>query len=293
MPFQLAGGNAANQDYDYQSGSGMDNFMSRSIDEVSWQSSLGTNYNTLSELPIGLLPTTATPTNNESTQVSGASSGTAVLGGTGTGNASGGGSAASGTAAAINIDSGSQNITIFDGTNNRLILGLNPTTNTWGGFSTPPGINITNAKTPQQLAWSTDYPSLIVLANEQVQFPAIPVTTTEYVWQQFVIPHGQPNIPAFFAYVYINFKTTPIANFAQNYYAPIISNISFADPQNTLYSFYVGVDTVNLYLQRLITNSMSNVTANPSTVTYQILQQTAGAVSLNPNAVYTSGSQIT
>jgi hypothetical protein len=92
MAFQLLGGSAANQDYDYQSGAGMDNFMSRSIDEVSWQTTLGANYNTLSSLPIGLMQTTATPTNFDATQTSGSLGGTISVGG-GSNSGSGGGSA--------------------------------------------------------------------------------------------------------------------------------------------------------------------------------------------------------
>lgn len=96
MAFQLQGGNAANQDYDYQSGSGMDSFMSRSIDEVSWQTTLGTTYNTLAQAPIGSSAftnlSTSTPTNFDATQVSGSMGGTVSVGG-GSNSGSGGGSA--------------------------------------------------------------------------------------------------------------------------------------------------------------------------------------------------------
>lgn len=91
MSYQLSGGNAGQNDYDYQSGSGMDNFMSRSIDEVSWQANLGSAYNSLSELPIGLSPTSATPTNFDATQVSGSMGGALSVGG-GSSSGSGGGS---------------------------------------------------------------------------------------------------------------------------------------------------------------------------------------------------------
>jgi hypothetical protein len=116
MPYQLMGGSAAANDYDYQSGSGMDSFMSRSIDEVSWQSSLGTQYNTLQELPIGVYPTTSTPTNYDLTAISGSQSGTTTIGG-----ASGGGGASSAGGLAINATD--QNITLSDGITNRLLLG--------------------------------------------------------------------------------------------------------------------------------------------------------------------------
>lgn len=115
MSFQQQGGNAVSNDYDYQTGSGMDNFLSRSIDEVSWQANLGTAYNSLSELPIGLLPTTATPTNFDATQISGSQSGTTTLGGSAGGSAGGSGSLA--------IDATNNVITLNDGTNDRLILG--------------------------------------------------------------------------------------------------------------------------------------------------------------------------
>jgi hypothetical protein len=89
MAFQLQGGNAASQDYDYQSGSGMDNFMSRSIDEVSWQANLGSVYNSLSELPIGLSPTSSTPTNFDATQISGSQGGITTVGGNNGSNSNG------------------------------------------------------------------------------------------------------------------------------------------------------------------------------------------------------------
>lgn len=115
MSFQLQGGSAATNDYDYQSGSGMDNFMSRSIDEVSWETSLGSTYTSLSTLPIGLSPTTATNTNYDYTQISGSQSGTTTVGGSQGGSAGGTGS--------LLINATQQNITLSDGTTNRLLLG--------------------------------------------------------------------------------------------------------------------------------------------------------------------------
>jgi hypothetical protein len=117
MAFQLQGGNAANQDYDYQSGSGMDNFMSRAIDEVSWQSSgLGTSYNTLSQSSIGqsayTYASTATPTNFDTTSVSGSLGGTISVGG-GSTNGSGGGSAGN-----VVIDGINGAISILDSSGN-------------------------------------------------------------------------------------------------------------------------------------------------------------------------------
>ena len=115
MAYQQLGGSAANNDYDYQSGSGMDTFLSRSIDEVSWQTDLGTYYNSLSQLPIGQYPTQATPTNYDLTQISGSQSGSSTLGGTGTGN-----SASSGN---LTIDSNNNQITMSDGATQRLVIG--------------------------------------------------------------------------------------------------------------------------------------------------------------------------
>ena len=80
MSQQLLGGNASTTDYDYQSGSGMDNFMSRSLDEVGWEATLGSVYTTLNTLPIGLSPTTATATNYDATQITGSVGGNTQLG---------------------------------------------------------------------------------------------------------------------------------------------------------------------------------------------------------------------
>ena len=122
MAFQQQGGSAANNDYDYETGSGMDSFMSRSLDEVSWQSSgLGTTYTTLSSLPIGTSPTSSTPTNYDQTQITGSQSGTTSLGGSGTGNA--------GNSGGLQLSGGNQTITLSDGQTNRLLLGVEQ-----GGF---------------------------------------------------------------------------------------------------------------------------------------------------------------
>lgn len=115
MSFQLQGGDASANDYDYQSGSGMDGFLSRSIDEVSWQTNLGTTYTSLSSLPIGQMPTTTTPTNYDNTQISGSQSGTTTVGGSSGGSAGGSGS--------LQIDATNNVITLNDGTNDRLLLG--------------------------------------------------------------------------------------------------------------------------------------------------------------------------
>lgn len=116
MSFELQGGNAANNDYDYQSGSGMDGFLSRSIDEVSWQSTLGATYTSLSQLPIGTLPSSSTPTNYDATQITGSQSGTTTIGGSS-------GGAAGGTGGSLQIDASNNVITLNDGTNDRLLLG--------------------------------------------------------------------------------------------------------------------------------------------------------------------------
>lgn len=109
-------GNAAQNEYNYQTGSGMDGFISRALDEVSWQNTLGAYYNTLSTAPIGTTPTTATATNYDATQVSGSQSGASTLGG-----ASGG--SAGTTGAGVTIDATNNVITMSDGKNVRLILG--------------------------------------------------------------------------------------------------------------------------------------------------------------------------
>lgn len=99
----------------------MDNFMSRAIDEVSWETSLGSTYTTLSTLPIGLSPTTATPTNYDSTQITGSQSGTTTVGGTGGGN--------SGASGGLAVNATNNNITLNDGSNDRMIIGQSQ-----GGF---------------------------------------------------------------------------------------------------------------------------------------------------------------
>lgn len=118
MSFQQMGGNAARNDYDYQSGSGMDGFMSRSLDEVSWQSTLGASFTSLGQLPIGTAPTTSTPTNYDASQISGSQGDKTTLGGSGGAPVSGSGGGN------LQIDATNNRITLGDGTNTRLLIGL-------------------------------------------------------------------------------------------------------------------------------------------------------------------------
>lgn len=112
MAFQQQGGSAANNDYDYQSGAGIDGFLSRSIDEVSWQTTLGTSYVSLPSLPIGQLPTSSTPTKFDATQVSGSVGGAMTLGG---GSAQG---SAGGSSGSVVIDGTNGVIKILDSSGN-------------------------------------------------------------------------------------------------------------------------------------------------------------------------------
>lgn len=120
MSFTIEGGNAARNDYDYQSGSGMDGFLSRSLDEVSWETTLGSTVSTLGALPIGTSQSNAI--NYDAQQISGSQGDTTTLGG------SAGGSAGT-NGGNLQIDAGNNRITLSDGTNTRLLLGYSQ-----GGF---------------------------------------------------------------------------------------------------------------------------------------------------------------
>lgn len=97
--------NSASQEYNYTN-SGIDNFLNRSIDQVTWQSSLDASlnmpgYGTLTTLP-------SPPANNavqyDATQVSGALGNTLAVGN-------------------VNINGSDGNITLSDGVTNRLLIG--------------------------------------------------------------------------------------------------------------------------------------------------------------------------
>lgn len=105
-------GNAGTNEYNYITGSGMDDFLSRSIDEVSWQDSLSSVYTSLNTLPIGQSPTTATPTNYDTTQVSGSLGGAYSMGG---GSTQGNGGGSSGN---IVIDGVNGTISVLDNNGN-------------------------------------------------------------------------------------------------------------------------------------------------------------------------------
>lgn len=115
MAFTQRGGSAASNDYDYQSGSGMDGFLSRSLDEVAWETTLGSTVSTLGNLPIGVSAPNAI--NYDASQLSGSQGDTTTLGG------SAGGSAGS-NGGNLQIDAGNNRITLSDGSNTRLLLGF-------------------------------------------------------------------------------------------------------------------------------------------------------------------------
>jgi hypothetical protein len=291
MPFQLQGGNPATSDYDYQTGSGMDTFLSRSIDEVSWQTQLGSAYNSLSQMPIGSMPTTATPTNYDSTQISGSQGGSSTLGGSTGGSAVGG--ASPGAGVTFNASSSGNNIEINDGSVNRAIFGNNPTTGTWGFFATPPGTDISNAKTPQQLAFSTDYSSLLVVSNQTITFNEIVGSGATGLWQTYTIPHGQPNIPAYLAFISIpSFAVglnNPLGFPSTQVYSVLTNDFAYVDSNLTSYQYFAAVDATNIYISRLIINTVPFTAVN-TTATYQILQNTASTNNFTTTAQYATGT---
>lgn len=99
-------------------------------------------------------------------------------------------------------------IEINDGTSNRVLIGYNQATGTWGLFATPPGTDISDATTPQQLSLTSDYPSLLVIDQGTVVIPSIsigagltasrtrtifytlPVPTVPLILTSFFIPGG-------------------------------------------------------------------------------------------------------
>lgn len=114
--------NPVNQSYDYQSGRGLDGFMSAAIDNVSWETTLSTTYSTLSQSPIGqsaYSPST-TAINYDQSQVSGSVGGSVTLGGSST--ATGGGSGGGSGGGKLVIDSTNGVIRIFDNNGNEVGL---------------------------------------------------------------------------------------------------------------------------------------------------------------------------
>jgi hypothetical protein len=110
--------NPAAQSYDYQNGRGLDTFMSASIEEVSWETSLSSVYNTLAQAPIGSSALTSTAINYDASQVSGSVGGAITVGGSAT--ATGGGTAGGSGGGNIVIDSINGVIRIYDSNGNEV-----------------------------------------------------------------------------------------------------------------------------------------------------------------------------
>lgn len=108
MAFNAPASTPTSQDYDYTS-SGIDNFLGRAIDQVSWQTTLDAVLNmpgneTLTTLP----PSPPTNTMNmENQAISGSQGNTFTVGN-------------------ININGSAGNIILSDGTNNTVAIGALP-----------------------------------------------------------------------------------------------------------------------------------------------------------------------
>lgn len=284
-------GNPATQQYDYQNGRGLDSFMSAAIDSVSWETSLSSTFNTLSQAPIGQSAFTNNAINYDQSQISGSQSATSTIGG--------GGGASAGTAGAnpqggtgLQVNATQNNIIVNDGTYNRALFGFNPTTNTWGTFATPPGIDLTNATTPQQLALSSDFSQLLVAFSGSYQFPQTTGNAGTDIYQSVNIQHNLNIVPAVLLFGSTIAGTAPgaVLNIPPSAYTFLATGTVLADNAGTSYQYNYGVDSQYVYVNRIMNNSLG-FTASAGTITYYILQQTA--TSSNSLPVVSTGAGLT
>ena len=155
-------------------------------------------------------------------------------------------------------------IMVNDGNNNRALVGYNQVTGTWGIFATPPGTDLLDANTPQQLALSSDFSQLIVTLADSYTYSGNLAPNTYYY--QVTVPHNLGYIPIAIVYLSNSGTNYPIP-------APIQYTLVSHALNIQLYAdFYV--DNTNIYFN--LTNTTASTTYDgPFTWQYYLLAQTA------------------
>ncbi len=234
--------NPATQGYDYQNGRGLDSFMTAAIDSVSWETSLSSTFNTLSQAPVGQSAYGAsTAINYDQSQISGSQGGTTTLGG------SGGAAAGTGGSGNLQIDPTNSQIRLSDGTVNRLLIGLGANGKYKVEISNPgyaTGTNHANFDS-ESIIGIQDFPSILLVD---------PGGGIRHDYQ-FVIPHNLGFIPDYSVVALIpNPDYTYTSMFPSLYYVPLTIAQTLVDSQSLIYTYVSGIDTQNLYLALSIFN---------------------------------------
>lgn len=162
-------------------------------------------------------------------------------------------------------------IEVNDGTSNRVLMGYNQTTRTWGLFTTPPGTSIEDATMPQQFSSSSDYSSLVIVTSGTISLSQGLTTGTTGLYLalfgQTVKPHGLPYTPVVQASMLFGSTYIPLPY-------PAVDNISSSSVAWVTY--YCSTDATNIYFtyQGVL---FGNGTLAGATLTaqYNLLQVTA------------------
>lgn len=166
-------------------------------------------------------------------------------------------------------------VEVNDGTSNRVLMGYNQTTGTWGLFTTPPGTGIENATQPGQFSSTSDYPSLLVLKTVTGNYS---ITTASgsfvAVTQTVSIPHGQTTVPFGLCFTNANSNVTGGTGTIPTPFSVYgTSNPNLPDFFATaLYVRQSGVDATNFYFEAGLAFPSSSLNG---TITVYILQITA------------------
>jgi hypothetical protein len=158
---------------------------------------------------------------------------------------------------------------VNDGTNNRVLMGFNQVTGTWGLFVTPPGTDLGNATTPQQFSFSSDYPSLAVVDTINSNFITPDCNPGSGVWGSEIntvtIAHGLSYIPVPFGVFFDGSTYVQLPD--------TVPGVIAGDPYFS--QFRVRTDATNVYLDSIIVSLTAHITTATFPATIFLLQQTA------------------
>jgi hypothetical protein len=186
-----------------------------------------------------------------------------------------------------NITQNPQNIIVFDGTANRVLIGFQTVLQLWGLFVSLPGVDVTTA-TANQLLFNSNQDVFNIIDKIP---SSIPQFNTTYGGSEtsggvlLTVPHGQTFTPIVEVYVQgqlINFNT--LAEIASSYVPLPIYNVDLASyvfPNATSSKAYplsitFAVDSTNVYIEAYYVNtgdSHDTIAAIPLTIF--VLQESA------------------
>lgn len=172
------------------------------------------------------------------------------------------------------IQTKNQQILVSDGLTNRAIIGFNKATGTWGVFTVPPGLDITEVTDPREFSLSSDLQTIISPKSGTITIPggvsSAPGTDT---FAATPIPHGLAYTPSI-----IGFTQGPVIS---NYPGGTTQTLDTLLPVNFYTSslnvnnqLTIGTDATYIYAYNNVDFLIANPPISSWEITYYILNVT-------------------